>query len=224
MNDFITPQRFKDELKKFKAKNGIKSNEILLEKFDSQLSIYNREALSRFSSGTRRFHIEDIERFSQLFGIRTEYLSGLDHFRTEKDKKRHDDTLLVFEKSIHKILLCLGYADGFMEADDYNITFPENTKLFIENIKEVLNEQEYSILCSVANNTFITLSNEEYYKLLYEIMDFICFKFSSLFFKKETKIPDVITEDDNYHLHPNETIELKDGNTYTFDLPRIITI
>lgn len=161
----------------------------------------------------------DFERFSQLFKVRKEYLTGLDSFRTEADKINNEIANRNLFTAFHKIFVALGYADCLMDNIDYNLTFPSNTRAFIESIKDSLNEQHATLLCDVNADNLICLSKTEYESFITELTDFIEFKLAKLFMSKETlTVPTVVLDDNSTLLHPKESISLKDGTTLTVDM------
>jgi hypothetical protein len=216
----IIIDRFSNELERYKKENNYSSVEKIIEVLGQQCEhYYNPEDFSRFKSGKRKFKDIDFERFSQLFKVRKEYLSGLDCFRTEADKINAEIANRNLLAAFHKLFVALGYADCMMDNIDYNLTFPSNTKAFIESIKDSLNEQNASLLCDVNADELICLSKTEYELFIAELTDFIEFKLAKLFMSKETlTVPTVVLEDDSTLLHPKETIPLKNGTALTVDM------
>lgn len=215
----VIEERFRIELERYKKENGYSSVEKIIEVLGQQCEhYYNPEDFSRFKNGKRKFREIDLERFSKLFEVRKEYLAGYDNFRTEFDKVNTEINNRNLLASFHKIFVALGYADCMMDSMDYNLTFPPNTKVFIESIKDSLNEQSITLLCDVNADNLIFLSKTEYESFIMELTDFIEFKLAKLFMSKESiNVPSVILEDDSTLLHPNESIPLKDGTTLNFD-------
>ncbi|MDD6035956.1 MAG: hypothetical protein PUC30_07165 [Lachnospiraceae bacterium] len=216
----IIIERFSSELERYKIENGYSSVEKIIEVLGLQCEhYYNPEDFSRFKSGKRKFKDVDFERFSELFKVRKEYLSGLDNFRTEADKINAEVANRNLLAAFHKLFVALGYADCMMDNIDYNLTFPSNTRAFIESIKDSLDEQNATLLCDVNADNIICLSKNEYNIFLAELTDFIEFKLSRLFMSKEVlAVPTVVLEDNSTLLHPKESISLKDGTTLIVDM------
>lgn len=216
----IIIDRFISELERYKKENAYSSIEKIIEVLENQYGHhYNREDFSRFKSGQRKFKDVDLKRFSELFKVRKEYLSGLDNFRTEDDKIHAEKANRNLLSAFHKIFVALGYADCSMDNIDYNITFPSNTKAFIESIKVSLKEQHITLLCDVNADNLIYLSQTEYELFIAELTDFIEFKLTKLFMSKEVlAVPTVVLEDNSTLLHPNVSIPLKDGTTLLVDM------
>lgn len=216
----IIIERFCNELKRFKEENGYSSVEKIIEVLGQQCEhYYNPEDFSRFKSGKRKFKDVDFERFSQLFKVRKEYLAGLDDFRTEVDKINEEIANRNLFSAFHKLFVALGYADCLMDNLDYNLTFPSNTRAFIENIKDSLIENHATLLCDVNANNLICLPEMEYERFIAELTDFIEFKLAKLFMSKETlTVPTVVLEDNSTLLHPRETIHLKNGTELIVDM------
>lgn len=216
----IRIERFCNELKRFKEENGYSSVEKIIEVLGQQCEhYYNPEDFSRFKSGKRQFKDKDLERFSQLFEVRKEYLAGLDDFRTEVDKINEEIANRNLFSAFHKLFVALGYADCLMDNIDYNLTFPSNTRVFIENIKDSLTENHTTLLCDVNANNLICLPETEYEQFIAELTDFIKFKLDRLFMSKGTlTVPMVDLENNSTLLHPRETIPLKNGTDLIIDM------
>ncbi len=174
------PERFKRELDHCKKLSGIKSNEVFAEQYSDLYGFkYDRWAIEAFYKGKREPSETEIENFSKMFGIRPEYLKGIDDYRTEEALDFSDMLKDQMESLFHKLIVSLGYSDSIMSSDDYNFTFPPNTKAFIENVKQKLecdNRSKDILLCDVTNNKYRIISQEKYSALLSEIYDYMKFK------------------------------------------------
>jgi len=213
----ITAKRFDAEWKAFQQRNKYHSVQETLDAITETIML-SREEISRYRNGKRTMTTETINIFSKLFGIRPEYLSGGDSYRTEADLMIAQKKKADIYSAIHNILILLGYADLHMDEGDYNNSFPSNTRAFLESLKD-LEQEGVNLLCDVNNDNYIPLNQERYDALIQEIISFIRFKFEYLFGNNEAlPIPDCITEDGLPLLHPHTEIELKDGNLFEFDI------
>ena len=212
-------ERFTIEWEIYKKKNNYKSVEQIIEQVKSQ-KLYYREQISRFKSGKIQLGKDDIQIFSQLFGIREEYLAGIDDSRTIDDYFIFQQNRKGIFTGLHQILVALGYADTYMENDDYNPTFPQNTYAFLESLKESLSEKNTALVCDVNADTYVSISTQQYELFLNDIVDYITFKLNKLF-TNAAPMPSVILEDDSTLLHPSTTIKLKDGTSLTCNIEYI---
>lgn len=171
---------FGKEWERYKHENNFRSAQDAIDNTNS-ISTFAPETISRYCTGKRKIPAENLELFSELFGVRTEYLSGSDPYRTIEDKKlgeKKDDTIY---SAFHTIISLLGYADFDMDDADYNETFPINTQLFMDNIKKDFQTNNISLIFDVNTNSFIALKNDEYDELIAEFVDFINFKIQRYF-------------------------------------------
>ena len=110
--------------------------------------------------------------------------------------------VLVTTKLIPNVI---GYADTYMEDNDYNCTFPENTKVFLENYKKNCSK-EITAICDVYEDLYIPISVNDYKQVLLDVVDYFGFKLSRLF-TDALSIPDVTG------IRPITNIKLKDGSS-----------
>ena len=208
VNVQLSSERFREEWERLKKAKGNISVEKILESYVKDKE-FPREYISRFKSGDKKLRDDDLKIFSELFGIRKEYLAGIDDYRTEIDKKRDEQKKKDIFESFHKMLIALGYAELEMKESDYNITFPENTKLFIEAlntdtsdaglsdlevVRRRLKNNEIHLFLNVKENKWVLVPKNDYYLLLQEVIDFINFKLSKLFFNAE-EVPSMLRPD-----------------------------
>lgn len=206
----ITAQRFKAEWEYFQKSKNLKSVEKVLELVKDKKT-YARENISRFKNGSKKLEDEDFEIFSNLFGVRKDYLAGISPYRTNMDETIEIQKRKNIRTSFRQILVALGYADLEMETEDFNFTFPSNTRGFIEFLKE--SEINDKVICDVNKDDYIIIDNDSYELLMHEIIEFIEFKISK-FFAFAERIPDVVTEDGNPLLRPyGNIIHYKDGSS-----------
>ena len=212
----IVAQRFKEEWNYFQKTNNFKSVEKMLELIKDKQ--YPREDISRFKSGKKTLNDEDLEIFSKLFNIRKDYLAGLSPYRTDEEVFLELQKRKKLQFAFHQVLVALGYADLQMEEDDYNITFPSNTREFIKVLQNSeLDVENNTVICNVNNDTFVFLDNDSYKLFVSEIVDFIEFKMSKMFTYADT-IPGVITEDEQPLLRPHNVVHFKDGTSTDFQI------
>lgn len=219
--------RFKEEWELFKKENEYSSADQILE-ICIKKKKYSSSDISNFKSTKKKLQEEDIEIFSDLFGIRKEYLAGLDHYRTTKDK----EIAVIKEKSLymafHHLLTVLGYADLETDASDYNFSFPSNTMVFLESlkdpslnegvsIKDELQKENVSLILDVNKDKFIAMHDDVYKQIISEVTDFIEYKLSKIFVDSMS-VPDVITDNATILRHPKTSLPLKDGMILDFEI------
>lgn len=210
----LIKKRFTEEWDNYKTNGGYTSVDNILHSVISPKyphALYQREYISRFKNGTKKLHDEDFEIFSDLFGVRKEYLSGEDDYRTEEDLKAHIEKKKRLYLSFHQLLLCLGYTDGNLLDKDFNASFPENTKAWIDSVQDKFKKEEKIPLCNLYEDSYVEISNDSYAQLLQEFEDFISFKLHNLFtHEKEQEIPQL--KDVNGHKLRKANIEFSDNH------------
>ena len=214
---------FSTEWRNFIKLHGFSGTAEAIEHTDELQGFINQpETIARFCSGRRPISEANIELFAKLFGVRPEYLSGKDPFRTEDDiamnRKKEED----IARGLRIIFNNLGYVDLFAEKTDYNHTFPENTKAFIESLKD-LKEKNVNLLIDVENDRFVPISYDDEAIFRSEILGFIKYKLGQLFNARSEEVPECITESGEHLLSPHNEIELTDGSILSLDLPYVPT-
>ena len=81
VNVQLSSERFREEWERLKKAKGNISVEKILESYVKDKE-FPREYISRFKSGDKKLRDDDLKIFSELFGIRKEYLAGIDDYRT----------------------------------------------------------------------------------------------------------------------------------------------
>lgn len=183
-------KRFTEEWDNYKKNSGYTSIDEILEyelipKYGKYC--YQREYISRFKNGKKKLHDKDFEIFSELFSIRKEYLSGEDNYRTEKELNTYNEIRKRLYISFHQLLLCLGYTDGEFLDTDYNATFPENTKAWLESVQENFKMEHKIPLCNLYEDSYVEISDDTYAQLLKEFEEFILFKLNKVFEPEKTQ-------------------------------------
>ena len=212
-------ERFLKEWNLFKKQHHYTSDEQLIEQLKSQ-KYYYREKISRFKHGKIKLSDDDLLIFSKLFNVRQDYLSGKDDYRTEDDFSIAQQNKKGIFTGLHQVLVALGYADTYMEDDDYNPTFPQNTYAFLETLKKPLGENNISLICDVNADSYVSVPIEYYEQLLTDIVDYMTFKLDKLF-SEATPIPTAVMEDGSRLLHPSTTIRATDGSSVTYNMKYI---
>lgn len=217
--------RFRQEWKTFMRKNNYHSI-INAVNACNELKVFvsQPETISKFCNGSRDLSKTNLELFSKLFSVREEYLSGKDNFRTDSDVEAYQLIKASNEKAIHRILMNLGYADLYTDNNDYNITFPDNIRAFIEDIKPKLNDTNTTVMIDVHRDLYVSLS-DEYEKLLYdEFLNFISFRLEGVFRNYSKEIPKVVKKDGTIIKNQNhQEIELVGGEKLIIDVPYLST-
>lgn len=204
----ISAERFSIELDRYKKQHNNCSVEKIIDdisKLEGDHKEYYRELFSRFKNGQARLEEKDLNTFSQLFEVRKEYLAGIDDYRTEPELIEAIKYQKGLFTALHQILVAIGYADTYMEDNDYNCTFPENTKVFLENYKKNCSK-EITAICDVYEDLYIPISVNDYKQVLLDVVDYFGFKLSRLF-TDALPIPDVTG------IRPITNIKLKDGSS-----------
>ncbi len=216
-----TSEIFKKEWKAYKKSKNYSSNKDAVEKDDALGPFETQpETISRFCTGKRDLTDQNIEFFAKLFGIRTEYLSGKDNFRTDADKMLYESREKNLRNSFNNILKNLGYANLSCNGADYNVTFPENTKAYIEVLKQIFNEKDnFSAIFDVQNDLCVYMTTEYENQLINEILDFIKFKLEQLFNNHSEPIPQWIDGNGKRLQKAHIEIKLKDGSILRLDNP-----
>ncbi len=215
---------FSTEWRNFIKIHGFSGTAEAIEHTDELQGFINQpETIARFCSGRRPISEANIELFAKLFGVRPEYLSGKDPFRTEDDiamnRKKEED----IARGLRIIFNNLGYVDLFTEKTDYNQTFPENTKAFIESLRDDLTKAKVNLLIDVQRNRYVPLSYENETLFINELLSFIQYKLGQLFNARSEEVPECITESGEHLLSPHNEIELTDGSILSLDLPYVPT-
>ncbi len=214
-----TAERFKKELKEYVKRCGFKSIDKAL-KANPNLAMIPRETVSRYCSGTRKIQPDTCEIFAKEFGVRPEYLFGIDDYRTEADRIIGEKKKKNIFCSFHNLLVEMGYADLSMETEDYNCTFPGNTVYFLNYIKQLKESSDeignIEVLVDVNKDTFISISEDDYCDIVQDVIDYIGFRMNKYFAThQEEPVPDCILEDENHNEkkapHPVMRVRTKDG-------------
>ena len=212
----IRSERFKEEWEYYKKDKGFSSIEQIL-KYTGNPMEYRIEDISRFKSGKKKLYEDDINFFAETFKIRKEYLLGIDSYRTSEDMVNAIKNKKDISFAFHQILVSLGYADLDMENDDYNGTFPENTRYFIEALKKELKDKKVTVIFDVNKDEYIAMHDSIYNSLILDVIDYIKFKMTRFFLKSEP-VPSVILDDNSTPLHPKTSFKLKDGRTVEVEI------
>lgn len=216
----ISSDRFKYEIHMYKRNHGYSS----IEKMAAEClegKGYSKDAIFRYNNGNKKLHEEDFEFFSNFFGVRKEYLAGIDDYRTEEDKIHADRQAKNIRTVFHQFLIALGYADLNMDKMDYNVTFPPNTKRFLEYAKETFEKKDISnisLICDVNKDNYIAFSTDFYESLIDEIAEFVKFKLSRYFRTYAESIYTVIDGNGKALPHPETIIPLTDGTSLKFTI------
>lgn len=208
-------ERFSAEWEKYKKEHNNISVEAIIEQLRPQKSYY-RERFSKFKNDEAKLDKKDVAIFSSLFGIREEYLAGIDDYRTDEDYYAARQKEKGLFSAMRQILLALGYADTHMKDEDYNPTFPPNTHVFLEECRELLKEDDVSLLCDVNADTYVAISTSYYEQLVTDVVDYLQFKLDKLF-ANASPMPSVEIDGKSF-LHPSTSVELKDGSFVTCDI------
>ncbi|MCR4596859.1 MAG: hypothetical protein K5673_08760 [Lachnospiraceae bacterium] len=202
--------RFSVELDRYMRAKGYRSVDKLL---DANPEIKtSRETISRYRSGTRDMSEDKVRMFADLFGISPEYLQGKGRYRTKDDEDVANRNMAQLFDAFHKMICALGYADAKMDEADYNITFPPNTKAFIEDMKRKMNANK-RFICNVNNDVYAEISADDYGRLFANVLLYINFMIEKTVLTPENRmpIPDYCSEDGGYLLHPNDSFETING-------------
>lgn len=216
----VSTKRFAEEWKRFKKKNKYKSNAQAVD--ECKDIIVAETTISRFCNGGRELTKENIKSFSKIFGVREAYLAGVDDYRTEEDLRKAVQWNMSMSMAFHRILVNLGYSDFLMEEDDYNFTFPSNTKAFILKMEELLKGKEEVVLCNVEEDTAVVVSYDEMEQTVSEILDFIEFKLHCLF-RNASEIPQMCDDNGKELRRPRLEVPTLDGNKVKFHMKYLPT-
>lgn len=212
----ITSERFSEELDAYKKNHNNISVEKIVDLLSPQKKYY-RERFSKFRNGTVKLDEQDLDIFSNLFHIRKEYLAGIDNYRTIDDYDKAKQREKGLFAGLHQILVALGYADTYMDASDYNNTFPSNTRALLELLKNDLNKNKVSLICDVNADTYVSISTDYYEQLLNDVIDYLSFKLEKLF-TNSSPLPTVVSDNSTTLLHPTTDIQLKDNTSITCNI------
>ncbi len=215
---------FYAEWNRFLKENNYSSTKDAIEQNEKLYGFSNQpETIARFCSGSRHLSEMHIELFSELFGVRPEYLSGKDAFRTEEDialYKKKEETII---NGLYTIFNNLGYVDLNTDRTDYNQTFPNNTIAFIESLRADLRERNTNLLIDVENNRYVLLSQNNELIFFNEILSFIQYKLGQIFNEYSEEIPRCKTDSGDYLLSPHNEIRLNNEETLSIDFPYVPT-
>lgn len=175
-----------NEWKTYKTRNNLTNKEIVneLNQLDSSKRTYRREYIPRFIKGTKKFNKDDLRTFSELFGIRFEYLAGIDKYRTDEDYLKAIQNWTSIQGKIflafHRILVELGYTDTHKKCDTGSI----------------------SLIVNVNANTCISIFTSAYTQLLTDVVNYMAFTLEKLFTTNSPKsVPSAIYENDSTSSH-----------------------
>lgn len=176
-------ERFSVELAKYQKDHNNITYEKIIEKLAPQKRYPDSSYFSKFKSGAKKLRDDDLRIFSELFGIRREYLAGDDDYRMDEDFQKARKIAPekgCFFSLLHQILVALGYADTYMKNSDYDDEFPKNTRDVLESLADELNEKNFSLIVNVSANTCIAISMFEYSQVFADILNYIKFTNSHL--------------------------------------------
>ncbi|WP_432628573.1 helix-turn-helix domain-containing protein [Brotaphodocola sp.] len=200
-NSSSVRSRLDNELKTYKERNKLNNEEIAdkLNQLDSSKRTYRREYISRFIKGTKKLSDDDLRTFSGLFGIRFEYLAGIDKYRTDEDYLKAIQNWTSIQGKIflafHRILVELEYTDTHKKCDTGSISCISNSK----------------------TNTCVFIFTSAYAQLLTDVVNYMAFTLEKFFTANSPmSVPSVIHEDGSTSLHPSTVLALKDGSSVTF--------
>ena len=212
---------FKKEWKRFLREHDYKGTDDALD-HEELLTTFRNQAstISRFCSGSRPLSADNLTLFAKLFGVREAYLSGKDPYRTQQDLALATKKKETIDAAFHTLFMNLGYADLHTTDTDYNRTFPPNTQIFIESMKQALADagRDLRMMVDVDADRFVPLSPDAEQSLKNEILDFIRYKLDRLLNGAGSmEVPTCILEDGSQVPHPHTRLPLMDGSSLSLD-------